>query len=173
MNQQQLNKYFSETWKSNIGQYKYSGWNLVELIRPYEYVIDVGCGFNEFKLHISNLIGIDPANEKADVVTSIEEYQTDQLFDVAFCLGSINFGNEETILYQIECVVRLLKPKCRIFWRCNPGRHDHGNDQCNDISFYKWTIAKHLEFSEKFGFSLNEAVWDNGNRIYAEWVRLA
>lgn len=173
MNQQQLNKYFGKTWKSNLNQYKYSGWDLVKMIQPNESVIDVGCGFNEFKLYIPNLIGIDPANKNADLITSIEEYKSDQLFDVAFCLGSINFGSEETILHQIECVINLLKPNCRIFWRCNPGYADHGNDECKDITFYNWTITKHLEFSKKFGFLLNEAVWDNGNRIYAEWIRSA
>ena len=33
-------------------------------------VVDIGCGFNEFKGKITNLIGIDPYNDKADIMYS-------------------------------------------------------------------------------------------------------
>jgi hypothetical protein len=171
MPQPQLNKYFSTFWQSNFDRYIYSGWALVDKIVPGEAVLDVGCGFNEFKNSIVNLIGIDPANDQADIKVPIEEYKSTNKFDVAFCLGSINFGNEETILNQINCVVDCLKPNARIYWRCNPGLADHNNKECNNIDFYPWTIAKHAEFAEKFGFRVNVARWDTHNRIYAEWCR--
>ena len=171
MKQTDLNNYFANTWQSNLGQYKYSGWRLVTLIQPNELVIDVGCGFNEFRGRIPNLIGIDPANAMADYRLSIEGFQTAERFDVAFCLGSINFGSEDNILNQINHVVRLLKPTARIYWRCNPGLADHNNEQCKDIDFYPWTIEKHVEFADRFGFRLNVARWDSANRIYAEWSR--
>jgi hypothetical protein len=171
MNTFDLNDYFATTWKSKIDHYKYSGWALVDKIQPGETVIDVGCGFNEFRGHIPNLIGIDPANAMADYRLSIEGFQSAERFDVAFCLGSINFGNEATILNQISHVVRLLKPIARIYWRCNPGNFDHGNEECKNIDFYPWTIEKHTELAEQFGFKLPIVNWDNGNRIYAEWSR--
>lgn len=171
MNQQELNNYFGHIWKSDLSKYFYSGWKLVHCIQEHETVLDVGCGFNEFKPFIPNLIGIDPANNCADFKVSIEEFTYTSKFDVAFCLGSINFGSEETILKQISCVIDHLKSNSRIYWRCNPGNADHGNSECNSINFYPWTISKHLEFATYFGFDLNEAVWDNGNRIYAEWIR--
>jgi hypothetical protein len=171
MNDFNINDYFANIWKSNINQYKYSGWALVDKIQPDETVIDVGCGYNEFRSRIPNLIGIDPANALADYRISIEGFQSSKQFDVAFCLGSINFGDESTILNQIEHVVRLLKSKSRIYWRCNPGNFDHGNDACKNINFYPWTIEKHAEFAEQFGFKLTVACWDTGDRIYAEWSR--
>ena len=172
MKQSDLNNYFSTVWQSNLKQYKYSGWALVEKIQPGELVLDVGCGFNEFKNKIPNLVGIDPANDLADFKVSIENFRNDIKFDVAFCLGSINFGSGANIITQIKCVVNCLKPKSRIYWRCNPGLKDHDNSECNDINFYSWTIEKHIEFADLFGYKLAVARWDTGNRIYAEWVSL-
>ena len=144
---------------------------LFRSIQPDEQVIDVGCGFNEFRQHIPNLLGIDPANSSADYRIGIEGFVSNEKFDVAFCLGSINFGNEGNILNQIKCVVNLLKPKARIYWRCNPGLKDHNNNECEQIDFYPWTIDKHIKFSELFGFRLDVCRWDSNNRIYAEWSR--
>jgi len=171
MKQQDLNNYFSTVWRSNLKQYKYSGFALVNKINPGELVLDVGCGYNEFKNLIPDLIGIDPANEKADFQTSIEHFRKDIKFDVAFCLGSINFGGGANIISQINSVVHCLKPRARIYWRCNPGLHDHGNEACKDIDFYPWTIEKHAELADLFGFRLAVARWDTANRIYAEWSR--
>lgn len=171
MKQQDLNNYFSTVWRSNLAQYKYSGWALVDKIKPDELVLDVGCGFNEFKRKIPNLIGIDPANDRADFKIPVEHFRDDIKFDVAFCLGSINFGKEVDILNQIAHVVACLKPHSRIYWRCNPGLADHGNELCNDIEFYPWTIEKHVELADLFGFRLATVCWDNSNRIYAEWHR--
>jgi hypothetical protein len=172
MKQDELNNYFSTKWKSNLDQYQYSGWALVDKIQFNELVLDVGCGFNEFKPRILNLTGIDPANDRADYKVSIEEYSPPHKFDVAFCLGSINFGDKLTIMNQIACVINCLNPTARIYWRCNPGLADHGNAACKDIDFYPWSIDEHVKLSELFGFRLITCWWDN-DRIYAEWSRSA
>jgi len=172
MKQEDLNNYFSNVWQSNISQYNYSGWSLVDKIQSNELVLDVGCGFNEFKPRILNLIGIDPANDHADYKISIEEYVPPHRFDVALCLGSINFGDKLNIMNQIACVVNCLKSTARIYWRCNPGLADHGNEECKDIDFYPWSIDEHVKLSELFGFKLTTCCWDN-DRIYAEWSRSA
>jgi hypothetical protein len=139
--------------------------------------LDVGCGPNPFKGRIANLTGIDPAFDQADVKMSIEYFAADNVnhnrFDVAFCLGSINFGTEVNILNQITTVVSCLRPTARIYWRCNPGIADHSNEECKDINFFPWTIDKHVKYSELFGFRLITCCWDTGNRIYAEWSRSA
>jgi hypothetical protein len=64
MKQTELNEYFSTKWQSNLNQYTYSGWALADKIHTNELVLDVGCGFNEFKSRIPNLIGIDPTIKK-------------------------------------------------------------------------------------------------------------
>lgn len=171
MNQSQLNEYFSTTWEGDINKYTYSGWKLIDKIKDSEHVLDVGCGLNPFKGKIKNLIGIDPAFEESDFKVSIEEFKTNQKFDVAFCLGSINFGNKNKIITQIEIIVNFLKVSSRIYWRCNPGIFDHKNEQCKDINFYPWSIGDHLELSKYFGFECMEIKIDVDDRIYAEWKK--
>jgi len=175
MNQTDLNNYFSNSWESKLDNYKYSGLALINKVQPNESVIDVGCGFNEFRGRIPNLIGIDPANDRADIKLPIEYFAADNAnhnrFDVALCLGSINFGDKSIIMNQIACVINCLKPTARIYWRCNPGLADHGNEECKNIDFYPWSIEKHTELAEQFGFKLSIVCWDNKNRIYAEWHR--
>ena len=173
MDQFALNNYFNSLWNPNIDQYLHSGWTLADKVRDDEWVLDVGCGTNPFKGKIKNLLGIDPAFTQADHRVTIEEFKTSQKFDVAFCLGSINFGTEEIILRQIESVVSLLKVPSRIYWRCNPGLQDHGNTECREIDFFPWTFQHHLDYSEQFGFACPILVWDENNRIYAEWTRSA
>lgn len=174
MDQNYLNYYFGTIWHKNsspIEKFEKSGKSLIYKILPNEKVIDVGCGTNPFKPHIPNLIGIDPAFDQADYKVTIEDFKSTVLFDVAFCLGSINFGTQEIIEQQIFKVVSLLKYKSRIYWRCNPGQQDHPSDECKKINFYPWSIAEHIRLSDKFGFKLVECCWENNKRIYAEWLR--
>lgn len=171
-NQTIINQYFSTHWKSaNFNSYKYSGFELIHKILPNETVLDVGCGNNPFKGLIPNLLGIDPANEAADLVVSIEDFKTPHLFDVAFCLGSINFGDINDITKGINKVISCLHDDARIYWRCNPGRHDHKSQEFTEIPVYPWSFDDHEVLSHKFGFSVKELCWDTNNRIYAEWVR--
>jgi hypothetical protein len=171
MNQQHLNNYFSTHWRGQFNQYLFSGLELAKKIKSTEWVLDVGCGVNIFKPLIANLVGIDPAFVQADVMTTIEEFKTEQRFDVAFCLGSINFGNEKNIKNQIQCIVDLLKSNARIYWRCNPGLRDHGNSQCHEIDFFPWSPQLLKEYAKEFEFNIVDIKEDFNNRIYCEWSR--
>lgn len=173
MNQEQLNNYFSTHWRGHLNTYKYSGLSLSKQVKPNEWVLDVGCGINAFKPLIANLVGIDPAFGQADYQTTIEEFQTEQRFDVAFCLGSINFGDEKTIRNQIKCIVDLLNPNARIYWRVNPGLKDHGNRQCHQIDFFPWSKKLLIDYAREFGFTAENIRDDLNNRIYCEWHRTA
>lgn len=172
MKQKELNDYFATKWTSNLDQYLYSGWNLVNNVTDDEWVLDVGCGQNPFKGKIKNLIGIDPAFDEADYKVTIDKFKTDKKFDVAFCLGSINFGSEDKIISEITALVNLLQSKSRIYWRCNPGRKDHGNLECQRIDFFPWSFLFHEKFSSHFKFKCMNLKWDNNCRIYAEWLRI-
>ena len=174
INQNYLNEYFHTVWhrkNGSLDNLEKTGWALINKINPGESVIDVGCGANPFKGKIPNLMGFDPAFDQADVKCTIEEFTSDEKFDVAFCLGSINFGDVADIERQIAKVLTLLKSKARIYWRCNPGAQDHGNEECKEISFYPWTMEEHVRLAELFKFKLVECSWDTRNRIYAEWTR--
>jgi hypothetical protein len=171
MNQIQLNEYFATKWKGNLDQYIYSGWNLANKVSDNEWVLDVGCGTNPFKGKIKNLIGIDPAFNEADYKVTIDNFKTYQRFDVAFCLGSINFGPEDKIIMEINALINLLKSESRIYWRCNPGRKDHDSLECKRIDFFPWSFDIHQKFSKYFNFKCVNLKYDNNNRIYAEWLR--
>lgn len=176
MNQSYLNDYFRNVWGnlelSNPLNQILSGKDLIDKIK-HENVIDIGCGKNVFKQFVPNLIGIDPAFSEADYQMTLEQFSivNKELYDVALCLGSINFGDIQYIESQIKLVCDMLKPKAKIYWRCNPGRKDHGNVNCESIDFYPWSFDDHIFLSEKFGFKLAELRWDNNNRIYSEWYR--
>lgn len=175
VNQEYLNYYFGNIWHTNSNpciQPEKSGMLLLDKINSNDQVIDVGCGTNPFKGLINNLVGVDPAFDQADVKCSIDEFETEQRFDVALCLGSINFGDVDDIERQIAKVVSLLKSEARIYWRCNPGQQDHPSKDCELINFYPWSFSEHTRLSNKFGFELIECCWEKNNRrIYAEWKR--
>ena len=174
-NQDFLNQYFKDTWKGDIDSYIYSGYALLEHIGPTDRVLDVGCGDNPFKGKIQNLVGVDPANPKADVMLAIEDYETDRKFDIAFCLGSINFGTHEIVEAQIAKVVSLLTPCARIYWRCNPGRKDHNNKLCEQIDFYPWSFELLEDYARLFGFKVIDAKLDRNSkneRLYCVWQRI-
>lgn len=173
MDQEVLNKYFGENWKPNLSKFKFSGWEVVNRVKHNETVLDVGCGFNLHKEHFGDrLYGIDPANDAADEKVSIEDFDAKgRKWDVAFCLGSINFGTDENIIPQIKKVVSLIKPKGIIIWRQNPGLGDHPWKGVEEIKFYPWTIQKNWELAEKFNCTITEIAWDSGDRIFAVWQK--
>ena len=175
VDQNYLNQYFGNIWHTNsdpCNKNTKSGQQLIGKIDNHETVLDVGCGTNPFKRVIPNLVGIDPAFDQADYKCGIDDFVTNKKFDVALCLGSINFGDVLDIERQIQKVVDLLEPHGRIYWRCNPGQKDHPDPGCEQINFYLWSIEEHVRLSAKFGFRLMECCWEQeGRRIYAEWHR--
>ena len=174
INQSFLNNYFSTSWNVNPAQYIYSGYAILNKINDDDMVLDVGCGYHPFKGKLKNIIGIDPANNAADILTTIEDYIPDRLFDVAICFGSINFGDDSIIEKQISKVNSCLKNKARIFWRCNPGLHDHKNEECKQIEFYPWTFERLNEYAKMHGFIQKNSAMDtnkNNIRLYTEWHR--
>lgn len=178
-NQNLLNEYFSTKWRPNSNIHTYSGPNAIaQKINPEEHVLDVGCGANPFKSLLPNVVGVDPAFKEADFRCTIEEFKTHQRFDVATCLGSINFGTEETIRAQVSKVVSLLKPTARVYWRLNPGRKDHADPACEAVPFFPWTLELLEQLATEHGFRQENAQTESGAslgrdvvRLYAEWHR--
>lgn len=167
-----IKKYFREHWVSRTSDYQYSNHSIAEKINDQDQVIDIGCGNNEFKPLIKNLLGIDIVNPKADLVIDFDDFTTDRLFDVALCLGSIQYGARSDIQKQLQKLYSILKPGGRVFWRTNTGVRDHKNSVVDQVPYYPWTIQEHYELSEKFGFRCDFVVPDRYGRLYAEWQRL-
>jgi len=172
--QKLLNEYFSKHWVSGTSRGLTNPVRISSFIKDEEWLLDVGCGVNPFKSLVKNVIGIDPAFDQADFKCTIEEYQPNRLFDVATCLGSINFGNAEIIERQIDKVVSCLAPSSKIYWRLNSGRHDHGNTECLAIPFFPWTFEKLNVFAKKHNYIQTVELVDQHltrPRLYAEWHR--
>jgi SAM-dependent methyltransferase len=173
MDKEIRDKYFGNNWNPNYDHYKYSGWALLDKVEPEEEVLDIGCGFNLFKDAFGNrLHGIDPANTKADELVGIMEFETDKRWDVAFALGSLNFGTAEDVEPQVEKAISLLKPGGRIYWRQNPGLGDHPWKGMEEIVFFPWSMQLNYEWADKYKCVVVECKWDaESDRIYAEWKK--
>ena len=162
-----LHKYFSKYWENDIKKWKYSGLALVEEVNSLKprAVLDVGCGYNEFRGKIDNLIGIDPYNDRADLQVSILEYRTTQKFDVIMCLGSINFGSRDKILAEIGRCVDLLEYGGTMFFRVNPGVQ-HNKPEAKWIEFFAWNVPFIIELSEIFNLKVLDIRDDSNQRKY-------
>lgn len=106
-----LANYFSTVWQPETKKYKYSGLSIIDEVNALnpDAVLDLGCGYNEFKGKIKNLTGVDPYNDRADFKISTLDFTSDVKYDVTICLGSINFGSTSKIFAELEKAVLLTK----------------------------------------------------------------
>ena len=162
-----LHKYFSKYWQNDMKKWKYSGVQLIDEVNSLKprAVLDVGCGYNEFKGKIDNLIGIDPYNDLADFQVGTLEYKTDQKFDVILCLGSVNFGSRSKIVDEVAKCVKLLSDGGTMFFRVNPGvKHD--KPEADWIEFFGWNVPFIIELSEMFKLKVLDIRDDTNQRKY-------
>ena len=169
-----LNKYFSKYWQNDMKKWKYSGLALIDEVNNLKprAVLDVGCGYNEFKGRINNIIGIDPYNKNADLQVGTLEYKTDQKFDVILCLGSVNFGSRDKIIAEVERCERLLAYGGTMFFRVNPGL-PHDKPEADWIEFYAWNVPFIIELSEKFNLKILDIRDDTNSRKYFVYKKVA
>ena len=168
-----LHKYFSKYWQNDMKKWKYSGLaliNEVNALRP-RAVLDVGCGYNEFRGKINNLIGIDPYNDQADIEVGTLEYRTDEKFDVILCLGSVNFGPRDKILAEVGRCVNLLADNGTMFFRVNPGVQ-HDKPEAKWIEFFGWNVPFIIELSEIFNLKVLDIRDDTNQRKYFVYRKL-
>jgi len=141
--------------------YKYSGINLIDDVNELNpnLVIDVGCGHNRFKGHIKNLIGFDQEPfPYADLQMSIQEANfRKESADVALCLGSIQFGDLETVDKDLERVLSWVKPGGYIIMRVMQD-HVKGMDYPGAHSHYIWDGDDIKYFTDKYNLSIYKEV---------------
>ena len=162
-----LHKYFSKYWQNDMKKWKYSGLALIDEVNSLKprAVLDVGCGYNEFKGKIDNLIGIDPYNDLADFKTGTLDYKTDEKFDVILCLGSVNFGNRDKIIAEMEKCVELLADGGTMFFRVNPGLQQD-KPEAKWIEFFAWNVPFIIELSNMFDLDILDIRDDTNQRKY-------
>jgi len=100
LSERYTDRFFREMWKPHTDDYKFSGWQVVELVNSMnpEAVLDVGCGYHPFKGRINNLVGIDPYNDCAD-------YQVD-ILTTLIQVGQLNEATKE----YMDCLQK--QPQC-------------------------------------------------------------
>tara|TARA_Y100001938_G_C7934046_1_gene350813 strand:+ start:91 stop:765 length:675 start_codon:yes stop_codon:yes gene_type:complete len=167
-----LGKYFGEIWQPTTKSFKYSGLNLVEEIKNLHprSVLDLGCGYNEFKKLIPNLIGVDPYNKNADLQIPLLEYKPQNKFDVVIALGSINFGSTDKIFRELEHAVSLCAEGGTMYFRVNPGLK-HEPPESDWISFYDWDANFITNCADYFKVTTIQLRNDSKGRIYFVWRR--
>lgn len=188
--QQRLNELFI-VWKSQNAPWTANGQQVPRAEHTLSYVkplvsdgasiIDIGCGTNWYKQYFENLVGIDPVTPEADINSTIEDYITEQAFDVAFCFGSIAYGSETRIRNQISKVVSLMKPRSTIFWRSvhflpdseYGGKNSVLLQQYKEYNVFRFTEAKHRQLASDFGYVLDDFTLEPQTGMYAlvRWVR--
>lgn len=164
-----LHKFFGEIWKPHTSDYAYTGTMLADNIIKHnpKNVIDVGCGYNEFKDKIPNLIGIDPYNNAADYMVDILEFTSAKQFDAVVALGSINFGTYDDIEQRFAKCISLLADGGRMYMRVNPGlQHKNGPW----VEIFKWDFAVADKLAQKFTLTL-ESYKTDLDRLYLVYVK--
>ena len=163
-------KYSSRFWGGGVWHpktdiYQYTGWAIVDEInkRQPKAVLDVGCGYNQFKPRIPNLIGIGKFNNQADYMVDILQYNVDTLYDAIIVFGSINFGEYEDISIRFKKVFSLLAPGGRVYVRANPGEA-HSNGPW--IQHYPFDFETAMKLAKENDVELLTFKQDNGNRLY-------
>jgi len=134
-------------------------------------VLDVGCGYNQFKERIPNLIGIDPYNNMSDYQVDILEYaNVDEHFDAIIALGSINFNSLEDIRVRLANCNKLLAKGGKMFFRVNPGiQHKNGPW----VEVFEWSFEVAHNFAKEFELELETFKQDSNDRKYFVFAKPA
>ena len=172
LDKQYLNRFFGEIWKPTTDQYQYSGWSLVDVINKQtpNRVLDFGCGYNQFKGRIDNLVGIDPYNNCADYMVDILDFAVEpESFDHIIVLGSLNFNSREDIEIRFKKLISLLMPGGRMYFRANPG-NIWPNGPYVDI--FPWSFEVAYDLAKVHGLELEKFKKDNGDRLYFEMLKV-
>ena len=144
-----------------VEKYPINGKTMVDEINNLDptLVVDLGCGLNQYKGLINNLVGVDVVGCREDItkdITDLKEHFADHSVDVILALGSINFGENDLIRQQLTEVKRLLKPGGIAYFRAN--QNDHDKDHKGDLRYYDWSKELVEYWSTQLGFEILEEV---------------
>lgn len=170
LSQRYLARYFGEIWKPTTDIYVYSGWALVDEINNQNptLVLDVGCGYNQFKGRIKNLIGIDPYNNCADYMVDVLDFNVSDMYDHILVLGSLNFNSYDEIELRFKKIVSLLSPNGKMYFRANPGILWKNGPY---VDIFHWTFEIVYELGTKYNLRLDTYKKDSNDRLYFVYTK--
>lgn len=158
-------------WNTDLNCYHLSGFAILPDIMKLQpqSLLDLGCGYNEFKRYFPQLVGIDFANTAADVVDDFVNYDCpDNSQDVILALGSINFVDLETVTQQVDYIHRKLRPGGTAFIRVNPAQ---APDDSITERFYAWSIEDIYNFTTQYNFTIRDNIIHYEDRLPSEKLR--
>jgi SAM-dependent methyltransferase len=159
-------RFFGGIWKPRTEVFEYTGEGLVLEVMKHDpkRVLDIGCGYNQFKSMLSTtVIGIDPYNKAADYMVDILDYSDDEPYDAMLSLGSVNFNGFEDVLVRLEAAARFLAPGGRWYFRANPGIQQ---EKAPWIELFPWSFEYAKQFATRLGLELETFKQDQGDRLY-------
>jgi hypothetical protein len=165
-------RFFGGIWRPRTEVFEFTGHQLVEEVMRHgpREVLDIGCGFNQFKALFPVLVtGIDPFNKAADYMVDILEYSDDKQYDAVLSLGSINFNGFEDILMRLEAAAGFLAPGGRWYLRANPGIQ---HEKAPWIELFPWSFDYAKQFARRLGLELETFKRDQGDRLYFVYHKL-
>lgn len=138
-------------------------------------VIDCGCNNNLFKGHIQNLVGFEIRDiEGPDYIGSYEDMEfKENSADIVMCLGSISYGDYDTIEKHLSHVVRWTKPNGFIVMRV---KNANQKKPINGLHF-GWKKDTIYNFGSKFNLELESPIYDfkvskDKNRLMWTWKKI-
>jgi SAM-dependent methyltransferase len=158
-------------WNTDLNCYHISGFAIIPDIMKLnpKTILDLGCGYNEFKRYFPQLVGVDFSNRHADVICDFVEYECpDNSQDVILALGSINFISIDIVSKQVDYIHRKLRPGGTAFIRVNPAQ---APDDSIDNIFYAWSIEDIYNFTSKYNFTIKDNIIKYENRIPSAKLR--
>lgn len=167
-----LKYFFGTVWQHRTDTFGFSGWEVVNQINALnpKAVLDVGCGYNQFKDKVQNLIGIDPFNPNADYMIDILDYNVDDLYDVIMVFGSINFNDIDEVQARLAKVFSLLAPNGKVFVRANPGiQHVRATGAEFDgpwVDVFEWSFDYANHFAKAYKMTLETFKQDQNGRLF-------
>ena len=159
---QNLETYFAYDYVSNDNDQ-----HVIELVKKTEYVLDVGCGDNQFKKY-GLVTGLDPFNLKADLVMDILDFCPDQKYPLIICFGSINFYDAKWVDDRMKKVATLLEDKGRMCFKVNPNK-PFGNGVKLEW-FDRWTMPLIEHYAEMFNYNIENVREGDNGRIKFDYV---
>lgn len=153
-------------WQPRTDDFTWTGWGIVDEIMKHEpnKVLDVGCGYNQFKQRIPNLTGIDKYNNCADYMVDIMDYNVDpDTYDAVIVFGSVNFGDYSDISAKMAKIFSLTAPGGRIYVRANTGaQHAKGPY----IDLFGWNFELAHKIAKENSVDLLTLKQDTDHRIF-------
>jgi 2-polyprenyl-3-methyl-5-hydroxy-6-metoxy-1,4-benzoquinol methylase len=89
-------------------------------LNPDLTILDMGCGVNEYKNHLTNVTGVDPYRIEADILSKQSDFDPQgQTWDVIICFGPMNWYTYDEQFRNMAKLKECLAPAGLLLWSHN------------------------------------------------------